>query len=275
MIEKNEEFLDRYAKTENMKKQILILFILTFYSHLCPCAENTIDLSIYEKKIHSQNGEDGVLKEIFSLIGTTNKYFVEFGVEAGFECNTRNLRENLGWNGLMMDSFNENISINLYKEFITAENINYLFSKYEVPQEFDLLSIDIDYNDFYIWNSLKQYSPRVVIIEYNATFLPDEDKVIPYDPYGMWDVTNFFGASILSLSKLGESKGYTLVYTENSGVNLFFIRNDLLEDVSFTNVGDVIKLYKFPAYGYGPNGGHAQDPYNRAFLTFEEACNRY
>src|SRR5437016_2124767 len=103
----------------------------------------TLDLARFEKKIYSQNGEDGVLQKIFTLIGTTNKYYVEFGTQDGSECNTRYLREHCGWIGLLMDNHHENPKINLQKETVTKDNINYLFGKYNVPKNFDLLSIDI------------------------------------------------------------------------------------------------------------------------------------
>lgn len=234
-----------------------------------------IDLEPFEKKIYSQNGEDGITLKIFESIGTTNKYFVEFGVETGIECNTRILRET-GWNGLMMDGRFENQDINLHREFITTENINELFKKYGVPNEFDCLSIDVDYNDFFLWHAIRSnFRPRVIIIEVNTTHLPTEDKVCIYNPNYMWDITNYFGASILALKELGEKKGYTLVYAENRGVNLFFIRNDVLTDLNlqFKNQNDVIKLYKQPTYGLGPNGGHYQDPLSRQYITSTEAMN--
>jgi hypothetical protein len=229
-----------------------------------------IDLSQHERKIYSQNGEDGVLLRIFELVGTTSKSFVEFGVENGDECNTRHLREALGWQGLMMDGRYHNPAINLQQEWITAENIQELFAKYNVPEEFDLLSIDIDFNDFYVWrNVLKKYRPRVAVIEYNATHLPHEDKIVVYNPAQGWDTTNYFGASILSLFKLARHHGYSLVYADNRGVNLFFIRDDVLQKsgASFLHVNDVSKIYKFPGYGIGPNGGHGADPQNRPFAT--------
>lgn len=228
-----------------------------------------IVLEHFEKKHFSQNGEDGVIERIFDLIGSTAKYYVEFGVENGNECNTRYLREAKGWQGLMMDGRFEDRKINLQQEFITAESINDLFEKYHVPHEFDLLSIDIDYNDFYIWHAIdSKYRPRVVVIEYNATHLPDEDKIVLYSPQHWWDGTNYFGASILSFSLLGKQKGYTLVYVENRGVNLFFVRDDILENgtIQFLDQNIVALLYKAPHYGLGPRDGHVQDPHFRPYV---------
>lgn len=224
---------------------------------------DSLDNSDY--KIYSQNGEDGVISKIFDSIGLTNKFFVEFGVENGTECNTRHLREKLGWSGLMMDGSHENLVINLRKEFITAENIVSLFEKYKVPIEFDFLSLDIDFNDWYVWKAIsKKYSPRVVCIEYNSSHLPGEDKVVKYDPNGCWDGTNYFGASYTALVNLANSIGYTIVYAENMGVNLFFIRNDVLNGWRPS-----ASLYKPPRYGYNGNG-HRRDPYNREYVKSQD-----
>jgi len=113
------------------------------------------------------------------------------------------------------------------KEFITAENIESLFAKYQVPREFDLLSIDIDGNDFWVWQKIG-YRPRVVVIEYNAHFAPDLRRSIPYDPAFQWRGTDYFGASLLAMKELGQSKGYTLVHCERTGANAFFVATDTL-----------------------------------------------
>ncbi len=233
-----------------------------------------VDLENYEKRVYSQNGEDGVVEKIFELIGTTSGYYVEFGVGDGAECNTRYFRECYGWKGLMMDSGCPDSSINLHQERITAENIVSLFQKYQVPTEFDLLSIDIDSNDFYAWNALSQhYRPRVVVMEYNGAHLPHEDKVIIYHPDNRWDGTNYFGASILAYYKLGRKYGYSLVYAENRGVNIFFIRDDVLENcgVTFRDTNCVEKIFKYPRnVGNGPNGGNLPDPYERGYVKAED-----
>lgn len=229
-------------------------------------------LENFEYKWFSQDYEEGIIEEIFFHIGTSSKYYVEFGAIDGFHAsNTRRLREEFGWSGLLLDRDHENPSINLYKAFISSENIHSLFIKYEVPYEFDLLSIDIDYNDFYIWNTLDiNYRPRLIVIEYNAIHPPWEDKVVPYNPQAVWDGTNYFGASILALFNLGRKKGYSLIYADSQGANLFFVRNDLLltmKNVCFKNVNEVEKIYKPPNYGgKGTEGNHKEDPYNRPYL---------
>ena len=229
------------------------------------------NLRRYEKSVFSQNGEDGIIEKIFEIVGTSSKYCVEFGAADGFGgSNTRLLRDRDGWKALLLDSDYENLEINLHKARITAENINDLFEQYGTPHDLDLISIDIDFNDFYVWKAIdEKYQPRLVVIEYNATHLPDEDKTVIYDPNGRWDGTNYYGASILALYNLARQKGYSLIYAESRGVNLFFLRDDLAKQYAehFKNVNDVSKLYVTPNYGTGPNGGHRQDPLNRSFIS--------
>ncbi len=215
--------------------------------------EEKIDLRLYEIRRIAQHGEDGILEKIFRLIGTTNKYYVEFGAGDGHFCsNVKYLREKYGWSGLLLDGdcsnkMSDDLSINLHKEFITGENICELFKKYNVPFEFDLISIDIDRNDFYVWKSLSEYyKPRVVVIEFNSLFNFDYDKVIKYSANEAWDGSAYSGASILALFNLGRSLGYSLIYEESETINLFFIRDDILESskIKFKNVNDVAKIYK-------------------------------
>jgi len=230
-------------------------------------------LSTRERRVYSQNGEDGVLEAIFEVIGTTDKYYVEFGAQNGVECNTRLLREKHGWTGLLMDGGNEDLTIYLHREFVTAENIQELLNKYKVPAEYDLLSIDIDYNDWYVWRAIKS-RPRVVVIEYNASHMAGEDRVIHYQAYGSWDGSNYFGASMDALIKLGQELGYTLVYAEDMGVNLFFVRDDVLSSVNDEKLRTVgashEQIYRSARYGQGPRGGHPQDPLNRSYVCAEE-----
>lgn len=238
-----------------------------------------IDLSQFENKVFSQNGEDGIIVKLIELIyngSNENKYYVEFGVENGIECNTRILREHYNWKGLQMDGSNENIIMNLRKEFIMKENVVELFRKYDVPQTINLLSVDIDFNDFYCLKEiLANYKCDIIICEYNATHLPDKDKIVIYNKNGMWDGSNYFGVSLLSLYKLGKKYNYSLVYCNDNGVNSFFVHNDIIrnKNLQFKNIEDISKIYKPARYGKGPNGGHIQDPYNRQYISFEQAIN--
>jgi len=213
-------------------------------------------LNRFERRIYSQNGEDGIIEAIFKVIGTTNKFGVEFGVQTGLECNTRYLIERKGWDCLQMDSGSP-LPPGIRQEWITAENIESLFRKYEVPGKFDLLSIDIDFNDYWVWKSLTGYQPRVVVIEYNASVPARESRVVQYDPLASWDGSSYFGASLLALRKLGQSKGYSLLACDSRGVNAFFVLADLLPpEVRDLDIESVYRPPRYQSQKRGQPGGH-------------------
>jgi hypothetical protein len=214
---------------------------------LRPCS-HLHDLTRYERRIYSQNGEDGILQAIFARVGTTNRYFVEFGVEDGSQCNTRYLADRHGWRGLLLDGRYEDPARALHREFVTAENVNSLFTKYDVPTEFDLLSIDIDGNDLWVWNSIEpRWRPRVLVIEYNSSVGPDASLTIPYDPAFCWDGTTYFGSSLRALCALAEFRGYTLAACDSRGINAFFVRADLA--AALGELAPVDRIFRPPYYG--------------------------
>ena len=223
-------------------------------------------------KVFSQFGEDGITIEIFKRIGFLNRYYVEFGCENGNECNTRVFRQFGVCNGLLMDGSNENPEINLKKEFITAENIVELFEKYSVPKMFDLCSIDIDYNDWYVTRKILEanYRPAVFIVEYNAHHPPTEDKIVLYDASGCWDGTQYFGGSLLAFQKLFTRFGYSLVYATQHGVNAFFVQNRFVHQLQdcFPAIGDIEQIFQFPKYGIR-HDGHPPDLKERLYITAE------
>ena len=200
-------------------------------------------LNRYETKIYSQAGEDGILAEIFRRIGVTKKVFVEFGSGDGHENNTVFLLRN-GWTGLWIEADRDAVNtvqkdlaadteshrLVVLNAFVTAKNIESLLAQANVPREFDLLSIDIDGNDYWVWQKIKQYHPRTVVVEYNAMFPPGVEWVVEYDPKRWWDGTSHYGASLTPLEILGRKKGYLLVGCNLGGVNAFFVRQDLVGD---------------------------------------------
>jgi len=242
--------------------------ILAFHLSKPPLIER--DLTNKEVTLYCESGEDGILFELFAEFGATNKFYVEFGAENGTQCNTRALKEYAGFHGVLFDMNFENPDIGLYKHAVSSENVVELFQQYNVPIEPDLLSVDIDSHDFYVLHEiLKVYKPRIFVCEYNATYLPHEDMVVLKD-----DVIfngNYFGASILSFYKLAKKYNYSLVYANEKGVNLFFVRNDVMQKSIFTikNTNDIEKIYRTPKYGKGPNGGHEQDVYNQEYTSAE------
>lgn len=243
---------------------------IIYSNHKLSCDKGLLQ---HEFKIYSQNKEDGITLEIINrILPGTNGYYVEFGTQNGDECNTRVLRGS--WKGLLMDGSHENKSINLNKEFVTRENILDLFKKYDVPPSFNLLSIDVDFNDFYILHKIvEKYSIDMIILEYNASFLPNEDAVIKYEPNGGWDCSNYFGASLLAYQRLLNKYNYSLVYTESRGINAFFV--NAKHASKFKNVDDIQALYNSPKYGSGPRGGHTQDAKGRAFVKSADIVNAF
>ncbi|KAJ3218293.1 hypothetical protein HK099_005110 [Clydaea vesicula] len=181
----------------------------------------------FEKKIYSQYGDDGAIEYIFSNLGTTNKFYVEFGTENAQECNTRALWEYYGWNGILMDG--DGVSLDerkIYNHFITRENIVELFKKYNVPKDLDLLSIDINYNDWFIFETILEagYTPMLIIVEMNRNFNADQSFTVRYNKdYSLKCCNYHFGFSILAGSRLANRFGYHLIYEEKQGVNSYYI----------------------------------------------------
>jgi len=130
-------------------------------------------------KDYSQYGESKILFEIFEKIGTENKFVVEFGASDGFWLSNARMFIEMGWDSLQMDGITEPKN-GVKHEFITKENINTLLEKYSVPKNLDLMSIDIDGNDYWVWKELT-YEPNVVIIEYNSNFDINESYTLIYD----------------------------------------------------------------------------------------------
>ena len=214
---------------------------------------NPLYLEGYGYKVFSQNDEDGIIDEIFHRIGTTNKRFIEFGVQDGMESNAHLLLLT-GWSGLWIEGSSQYCSyirekfktslekkkLSLLNAFITRENINSLFVDAGFSDEIDFLSVDIDGNDWHILQAIlqgKKISPRVICVEYNALIPPahdldDEstDWIMEYVEDWQWKGDDCQGASLSAFYHLGKKYGYTLVGTSLQGVNAFFVRDDLVQD---------------------------------------------
>lgn len=222
-------------------------------------------LHLYGFQVNSQNQEDGMIHEIFKRIGTTNRIFVEVGIGNGLENNTAFLLSQ-GWTGFWVDG-NPNVlqilsskpkiqsSLKIKIEFVGKENVQKIFESLEVPVEFDLLSIDIDQNTYYIWEELKSFRPRVVVIEYNAAIPADINWKVEYYPDKTWDSTQNFGASLKAFELLAKEQEYSLVGCDLLGVNAFFVRNDCL-DSRFLEPYTSENHYEPPRYGMVHRVGH-------------------
>jgi hypothetical protein len=173
----------------------------------------------YKKDVYSQTGEDGIIEKILEVIGSNDKWAVEFGAWDGVISNTQYLIESKQYKAVLIEADkkrfldlkriigqNDNIiPINQFVEFKKDNNLDHILSNTPIPLDYDLLSIDIDGNDFHVWKATKKYSPKVVIIEFNPTipthisFVQTADKSVNQ------------GTSLLSLVQLGKEKGYELV----------------------------------------------------------------
>ena len=195
------------------------------------------DLTRYEHRVFSQNGEDGVLVEIFNRIGATNRYFVEFGIQNGTEGNAVMLADVFGWSGLFLEADPDDFAelsakyvgsrVACRQARVTAATIDSLFADAGVPAEPDLLSVDIDGNDLYVWDALTAARPRVVVIEYNSGIAPDRPRAQRHDPDRGWDGSGGFGANLAALDVVAGRKGYRLAHSDLSGVNAFYARDGL------------------------------------------------
>ena len=196
----------------------------------------------FEFKVYSQWGEDGILDYLISRMKIPNKVFVEFGVETYTEANTLFLLKHRQWRGLIIDGSPVNIDLikggqvfwryDLAAEcaFITRENINALLVRNGIVGDIGLLSIDIDGNDYWVWEAISEVNPRLIVAEYNSLLGLRSSISTPYkhDFYRTTEHPSnmYYGASIMALTKLARSRGYTLVAGNSAGNNIFFVRND-------------------------------------------------
>jgi hypothetical protein len=190
---------------------------------------------------YSQFEEDGILLYIFSLIPPLNRICVEISAGNGRECNTANLIINHGWWGHLFDAseqnvrageafFSQNKDTFLYpprftKAWITAENVNSQIAKSGATGPIDLLSLDIDGMDYWVWKAITVIEPQVVVCETQNAIPPDRALTVPYDPGFACESESSRGASLRAMCKLAREKGYRLVGTHRFGFNAFFIRN--------------------------------------------------
>jgi hypothetical protein len=218
--------------------------------HQIPQLENLMDA---EFQVFSQWGEDGIIQYLISRIQIPNKIFIEFGVDDYRECNTRFLLMNNNWSGLAMDGDAPNIErirsmpfywrhdLNAKCAFITAENINSLIQETGIHGDIGLLSIDIDGNDYWVLKAISEriISPRILIVEYNSVFGKEHAITIPYSADFQRTKAHFsnlyFGASLKAFCQLAEVKGYKFVGSNSAGTNAFFVRSDIIGNLSVTD----------------------------------------
>lgn len=194
----------------------------------------------------SQSYQDELIEVIFDNLGTTNKvpFCVEFGfnsesLDIGSGANVAKLVLEQGWDSLLLDGENENNSINLYKHFLTSENICEIFDSYGVPKEPEYISIDVDSTDLWLFRSLlKEYRAMVYSVEYNSNYPLNKAITFPNDPEEYWQGDRGYGASLKALTMVAAEYGYSLVWVVRK-FDAYFVRDDLIED------GSKMKVFPF------------------------------
>ena len=192
-----------------------------------------------EKSIYSQHGEDGVIEALLNKIPVNHKFIVEFGAHDGINMsNSRYLIKDKGWSAFLIEGdkrfysklekvYDKQDNVKCLQSFVTPENIDQLFTQAKVPVDFEVLSIDIDSIDYYVWEGLLKFFPKIVIVEYNSVVAGDVEYIVERDKAIELSGTSEEGASLLAYERLAEKKGYQLVYTELSGANAFFIHESI------------------------------------------------
>ena len=240
--------------------------------------KSTESIQEMEFQVFSQRGEDGILQYIVSKIEIPNKIFVEFGVENYTESNTRFLLVNNNWSGLVIDGSKDNIQfirsdliywkydLTAYHSFITKDNINKLISDYTSHSDIGLLSVDIDGNDYWVWEAIDVINPRIVICEYNSLFGGEKRVSVLYNESFTRRSAHFsdlyFGASLAAFVELGERKGYDFIGVASTGVNAFFVRKDLSAPFRKTDA--------IAAFVPSPNRDSRDEKGNLSFIRHHE-----
>lgn len=222
------------------ERQLVLQCLLSAKNNRCSVRTNT--LADMEFCGFSQWGEDGIIDWLVEKLPGIPRTFVEFGVENYHESNTRLLLFLRNWCGLVMDGSAENISdiqkqdiywrysLTAKSAFIDRGNINDLIATAGFKGDIGLLSIDIDGNDYWVWQAINVVSPVIVVCEYNAVFGDRCQLSVPYQADFQRTQAHYsnlyFGASLPAFMKLGEEKGYTFVGTTSTGCNAFFVRDD-------------------------------------------------
>ena len=192
---------------------------------------------------YSQFEEDGILLYIFSLIAPINRTCVEICAGAGRECMTANLIINHGWWGHLFDGCEQHVKAGskffarhkdtfacpprFTNAWITAENVNDEIGKSGAHGDIDLLVLDIDGMDYWVWKAISVINPQVVVCEIHNCIPPDMALTVPYDPDFVFESEDYRGASLAAMCKLGREKGYRLVGTHRFGFNALFIKDDV------------------------------------------------
>jgi len=260
------EGLDAMARTGRLRKIDDNIDALVRHTFLNGTLDGRQALLARRFRGLSQHEEDGITVALFDRIGAPTRRFVEIGagVNGG---NSGFLARECGWTGLMVEAHPDRVAtlrrrfapaVSVVQSLVTRENINTLIESNGFAGDVDLVSIDIDGVDYWVWDSLTACRPRLVIVEYNPFLGPHRSVAIPYDPQfdrHRFDVPRdaYYGASLPAFVKLGASKGYRLVLVEPRGVNAFLVREDVAGDLPAMPV-DGSTIAPEAVADFGPGG---------------------
>lgn len=237
--------LNDEAKTDDQNRSdfdTLKLMMGKSLSNQVKSVEKIESLHEVEFKVYSQWGDDGIIQWLIQNLDFENRTFIEFGVSNYDEANTRFLMMNDNWSGFIMDGSKSNIEyirnsdyywkydLTAKEAFIDRENVNALIKSSGFDKEVGILHIDLDGNDYWIWEELDVVSPTLLILEYNSVFGSERAITVPYDKDFVRTNAHYsnlyFGASLLALCELSEKKGYRFIGCNSAGNNAFFVRED-------------------------------------------------
>lgn len=197
-----------------------------------------------EFRVFSQFGDDGIIQYLIHLLEPMEDRFIEFGVQDYSESNTRFLLLNDNWRGLVLDGdaasmnrvraqdYHWRHDLTAVSAFVDRDNVNGIFRDHGFAGSIGLLSVDIDGNDYWVWEAIDAVDPVIVVCEYNAVFGPSQAVTVPYDPAFQRSRAHpsnlFWGASLKALCLLAERKGLAFVGANGAGNNAYFVRKDRL-----------------------------------------------
>ena len=263
MLGKVKQYLYRMIRGASAPSQLMVerqgILLATILAKTNRARQRLMGLHEVEFCVYSQWGEDGVIDWLIDRLPGIPPTFIEFGVENYQESNTRLLLQLRNWRGLVLDGSQKHIDdikgqeiywkheLSAVCAFIDKDNINDLISNASFSGDVGLLSVDIDGNDYWVWQAIEVVNPVIVVCEYNAVLGDIHSVSVPYqatfqrtkaDPSNL-----YFGASIRALIALGKSKGYTFVGSTSTGANAFFLRTDYA-DLIVSALGGI---YAFPS----------------------------
>ena len=198
-----------------------------------------IDVTALERGVYSQGAEEAMLARIFELVPPRRQFCVELGASDGLRnSNTALLVRDRGWRGVMIEASDYRFSklrdnyaaasnVRLVQATVQPDSVERVLAEADVPTDLDLMSIDIDGNDYWVWRAIERYRPQVVVIEYNPYYAPPERWVMKFNAEHAWDGSTYYGASLESLVVLGKHKGYELICCDRQGNNAFFVEQAL------------------------------------------------